>query len=179
VKGLTVHTALLAVALVLAFMTWTAGDAPQADTNLIEIWNRDPVRLLSVKLRTAGRSLDVERREAPGGSYLWGIESTRPPAPFRKAQTVSRPSRTFPVVRLNSSVGPSPCATSWRSAASVIGMLLAQDEDMAHSRILTGRIPQRRMKAPPRKGASPAPTPPNSRNRSPSLGGAPRFHFPV
>jgi len=52
-------------------------------------------------------------------------KSTWPPAPFRKAQIVSRPSRTFPVVRLNSSVGPSPCATSWPSAASVIGMLLA------------------------------------------------------
>jgi len=80
VRGLTVHAALLVAALAVAFLTWTSGEAPQADASLIEIWNRDPARLVQVDYRSAARTLTVERRERQEGGYLWGIETTSQPA---------------------------------------------------------------------------------------------------
>lgn len=76
-KSVTIHAGLLVAALVLAFFTWTSGNTPEADTNLVEIWDRDPARLVSVTFRSAVRTLQLERRSGADTTYLWGIETTR------------------------------------------------------------------------------------------------------
>src|SRR5690606_6703993 len=48
-KDVTIHAALLALALVAAFATWTGEDRPDigADTT-VEVWDRDPEELISL-----------------------------------------------------------------------------------------------------------------------------------
>lgn len=97
-KSLYVHATLLAAALVLAFFTWTASNAPQTDKELVEIWDRDPASLVSLTFQSPVRTLAVERRDHEGHGYLWAVETTRPPAPPRPDSTAAPAAPAAPQV---------------------------------------------------------------------------------
>jgi len=79
VKSVAVHGALLALALVVAFTTWTAEQLPEADRTLVQLWNRDPADLATVTFRSADRTVVIERRAGRDSSYLWGVETQQRP----------------------------------------------------------------------------------------------------
>jgi hypothetical protein len=68
-----IHATLLAVALVLAFQSWTAEDVPVAPTEEIAVWDLRASSVDSIKFLTGKRSLTIERRSDSSGEYLWGV----------------------------------------------------------------------------------------------------------
>lgn len=89
-RSVAIHAALLAAALLAAFATWTAGDRPETERTLIEVWNRNPADLVAVTFRTDDRTVVAERRDGEGDGdvngerdYIWGIETTRQRVPQR------------------------------------------------------------------------------------------------
>ena len=93
-KSLAVHTALLVAALVLAFVTWTSSSSPQADRNLVDVWNHEPGRLASVTWRSNAHTLTIERRERQAGTYLWAVDTM--PAPVLPVADSEAPAPAAP-----------------------------------------------------------------------------------
>jgi hypothetical protein len=84
-----IHATLLAVALVLAFQSWTAEDVPVAPSEEIVVWDLPASSVDSIKFLTGKRSLTIERRSDSSGEYLWGV-SVRT---LDKGKKVTRPFR--------------------------------------------------------------------------------------
>ena len=78
-KSVRVHAVLLAVALLTAFVTWTAEDGPATDELMTAVWENRPNDLTAVTFTTGARSLQLERREASGAGYVWAREVTPEP----------------------------------------------------------------------------------------------------
>ncbi|MGH7506997.1 MAG: hypothetical protein ACRELX_15175, partial [Longimicrobiales bacterium] len=79
-KGIVVHAALLAVALIAAFVTWTAGDSQDNDETTVQVWDRDIAELAAVVYQSGDRTVEVERRDGDGeDGYLWATETMPDP----------------------------------------------------------------------------------------------------
>ena len=91
-KSVTVHAALLAVALLAAFATWTAGDRPETERTLVEVWDRNPADLTAVTFRTDGRTVLIDWAyvgEGPACHELgWYLALNRAKLPTSKERTI-------------------------------------------------------------------------------------------
>jgi hypothetical protein len=73
-KRALVHGALLVLMLIVAFVTWTGEDRPEADSALTRVWDYDPEDVARVTYRSSTRSIELERRGSGRESYLWGVQ---------------------------------------------------------------------------------------------------------
>lgn len=80
-RQVTVHGALLAVALVAAWVTWTANEPVDTGEATITVWDDDPGDIAVVSFESGDRTLLLERRDMEAQSYLWARETTRPVPP--------------------------------------------------------------------------------------------------
>ncbi len=83
-RGVKLHGALLAVALVWSFLLWTRDTTPFQLRERVVIWDRDTTAVQSVAYRSSARDVDIGWRDGDQGRYLWGFEVSRtrifPPA---------------------------------------------------------------------------------------------------
>jgi hypothetical protein len=88
-RSVVLHTAFLLVALVAAFVTWTAGEEADTSGAPIEVWSHDPDDLAALVYRDAERTVRLERRADRDEPYLWGTETL--------ADSTGAPAEAFPV----------------------------------------------------------------------------------
>lgn len=73
-RGVVVHTVLLAVALGLAWATWTRDEEVDTEGLPVIVWRVDPDAVDSLTYTSGDRSLVVTWRSDDGERYLWGRE---------------------------------------------------------------------------------------------------------
>jgi hypothetical protein len=80
-RSVTVHAALLLLALAAAAATWTAGNRQFGDETAIVVWDHDADDLQRIQYRDSTGQVTVERRGTQPDVYLWGTQTYRvPPA---------------------------------------------------------------------------------------------------
>ncbi len=73
-KGALVHGLLLLAALAIAVPTWLR--EPFDVRTGVSVWSRAAEQLSTIRYRSQGRELVIERRTEEGESFLWGVEVT-------------------------------------------------------------------------------------------------------
>jgi hypothetical protein len=73
-KGVAIHAGLLLLALLLAIPTWTRERTRPTDIQGSVMWDRDTTELVSIGYRAAARDVEITRRVADDGIFLWGRE---------------------------------------------------------------------------------------------------------
>jgi Domain of unknown function (DUF4340) len=89
VRSVIFHAAFLVVALVAAFLTWTAGEETDTSGAPIEVWSHEADDVAAVVYREGERTVRLERRADGDETYLWGMETL--------ADSAGAPAETFPV----------------------------------------------------------------------------------
>lgn len=117
-RGIVAHGVLLAVALVLAFVTWTSKEAPDTGQATISVWDHAPADIAAVSFHSSGRTLQLERRANGARSYLWAQQTTRPVPPphvadstgelAEQADTVVLTTETGEAGEIGDSIAPEP-----------------------------------------------------------------------
>jgi hypothetical protein len=72
-KGPVIHGALLVVALVLAYQSWTRDKTEEKKLGNVKVWTKSDLQ--KVTFVTKDKTLVVERRNEGGDRYLWGSET--------------------------------------------------------------------------------------------------------
>lgn len=80
-RQVSVHGVLLAIALVAAWVTWTANEPVDTGEATITVWDDHPGDIAAVSFESGDRTLLLERRDSEDQSYLWARETTRPVPP--------------------------------------------------------------------------------------------------
>lgn len=104
-NAVRVHGILLAVALLVAFQTWTRDQTTSAEerAGTIKLWEESVDQISIVTYESPSRTLLLERRPIPtgemgeGGVYLWGIAIPRARPGDSSAATLNAVREEFPV----------------------------------------------------------------------------------
>ena len=95
-KRVLVHASLLVAMMVLAFFTWTAGDAGETDESLDVVWEHDEEDIVGLSYTSGTHNLEVERRGEGEGAHLWAVQTETTPLPV--PDSVAADSMAGPVV---------------------------------------------------------------------------------
>ena len=88
-RSVTVHAVLLAVALPVAYLTWTRNPDMQLSERAIPIWRGDADGIVTVTLDDRLKHMVIERKSDAGGDYLWGTRTRT--GPILAADSASNP----------------------------------------------------------------------------------------
>jgi hypothetical protein len=73
-KRVLVHGALLVLMLIVAFVTWTAGERPETDDTLTAVWDHDADDVTALTYRSRARTIAIERRHVGDVDQLWAVQ---------------------------------------------------------------------------------------------------------
>jgi hypothetical protein len=74
-RSALVHAALLGIALVAVFATWTWEGAEASGEPAVVVWEREPEEVIAVTFRSGERRVELERRSEGEERWIWGRET--------------------------------------------------------------------------------------------------------
>jgi hypothetical protein len=100
-RGPVIHGALLVVALVVAYQTWTRDKSAKPVRANVTLWGGAPADVESITLTGENKKTVVERRKDGAGAYLWGVveRTTKPLKPKDAVSSEDAPPTPVTTVR--------------------------------------------------------------------------------
>lgn len=127
-RGPVIHGALLVLALVVAYQTWTRDKSAKPSKANVVVWGGAPSEIQSITHETQSaaqtKKTVVERRSDGGASYLWGRvdKTTQPPKPPKPPESPqAKAGEGQPPEALSSSVDEPPPAPTTTTKEFPIG----------------------------------------------------------
>jgi hypothetical protein len=105
VKSVTVHAALLVVALGAAAATWTSAKRQFGEKTDIAVWDHDTDDLISLQYRDSTGQVTLERRGTAPDAYLWGTQTYRAVPTDAGLTGLESPAATAPITEDQYPVG--------------------------------------------------------------------------